>query len=174
MSILYYDHLDSSTDAAKRLIKTGITVPTSIIARQQDKGRGQHGRHWHSEPGGLFYSFIYPYPFPFTQIESLQLKIAQVVVDAIQIHTGILCRIKKPNDVYFEDQKCAGILLESSSQGCEEAAQHAIIGIGLNINQASFPNTLEQTATSLKLIANRDFDMDPFIQTFHKELPYVF
>ena len=172
MNILYYTSLDSSNDEAKRLIKKGLNEKTSIITKVQTQGRGQLGRRWDSQLGGLYYTYIHPHPFKLNNIKTLQLKIVGLVSQIIQNITGITCQIKAPNDLYYDGKKCAGILLESSSRGCDNMAQYAIIGIGLNLNQNDFPGELN--ATSLSQILNKEIDFKPFVNHFHKELSNVF
>ena len=61
--------------------------------------------------------------------------------------------IKWPNDVYVNDKKICGILLEG------QILEYLVIGVGLNVNQKQFPNDLRRPATSLSLECDKEFDL---------------
>jgi BirA family biotin operon repressor/biotin-[acetyl-CoA-carboxylase] ligase len=78
------------------------------------------------------------------------------VTDALEPLLGNDLKIKWPNDIYYGDKKLGGILIENLIQGTQ--LKHAIIGIGLNINQDSFPADAGN-AISLKQILHKDYDL---------------
>jgi len=70
------------------------------------------------------------------------------VQSAIQeIDSRVLPDLKWPNDVLIQGKKFCGILAEMSAEATR--VRHIVVGVGLNVNQASFPDDLAQTATSL-------------------------
>ncbi len=108
------------------------------MADFQTAGRGQIGSSWQSEPEkNLLCSFLlYPHilqpddQFLLAQITSLAL------VDALRPICPSLS-IKWPNDLYLEERKIGGILIQNQWQG--SSLKSSVIGIGLNVNQQSFP-----------------------------------
>ena len=69
--------------------------------------------------------------------------------------------IKKPNDIYVEDKKIAGILIEHSIQG--EKLNYTIAGVGINVNQTQFDVSLPNP-TSLKLITKKNLSREHILQ----------
>ena len=65
--------------------------------------------------------------------------------------------IKKPNDIYINNKKLAGILIETKY--LENKLLYVIIGIGININQKKFPKEIKTTATSIFLETGKTFDV---------------
>ena len=108
-----------------------------VVAEDQTAGRGQVGNHWEAEPGqNLTFSLvIYPTclqakeQFLISQIAALSVK--QTLEAYVQP-----IRVKWPNDVYWQDRKICGMLIENDLLGCTIAT--SILGIGININQAQF------------------------------------
>lgn len=121
---------------------------TLVITDFQSVGKGQRGNHWESEPGAnlLFSTLLHPsYLQPKSQYY-IGLCMALATVKAIEAlsspHTGL--EVKWPNDLYLNDKKLAGILLESSLAGSK--VDFVVLGMGLNVRQLSFSNP---KATSL-------------------------
>lgn len=137
------------------------TEGTVIITDNQFSGRGQRGNRWISEPGKNFTLSIILKPnllpdqqFLITRV--IALGVADFVKTRIQPD---LVKIKWPNDILVAGQKVCGILIESSLSG--SSVQFVVAGIGLNMNQQSFENSL---ATSLGCVSGTSYDLQ-------KELP---
>ena len=86
----------------------------------------------------------------------LNIAVSLAVNDVLTNYFGQQAQIKWPNDSYVANEKIAGILIENLVQGNQ--IKHAIIGIGLNVNQTDFPSTL-QNVTSFKKILHIDYDL---------------
>ncbi len=126
------------------------------LAEEQTAGRGRSNHTWFSERGtGIYCSFLLRPPM--TPAESLWLSlIAGVAVqDAVRETTSLAADIRWPNDLLIHDKKFAGILKEMSSEASK--VHHAVVGIGINVNQPALPEELHKTATSLRLEAGREF-----------------
>jgi BirA family biotin operon repressor/biotin-[acetyl-CoA-carboxylase] ligase len=78
------------------------------------------------------------------------------VCGALTTLLGEKVRIKWPNDIYYEDKKLGGILIENLIQG--DRIKNSVIGIGLNINQEFFPDAAAN-AISVKQILQKDYDL---------------
>lgn len=117
------------------------------------------GQSWHSQAGEnlTFSTLFYPSFLPPQKSFLLTKVVALATRQAVAEITGKEVWIKWPNDIYLNDRKIAGILLQASLQGSR--LQHAIAGIGLNVNQTHFPTTLAR-ASSLALLTRRIYDLD--------------
>lgn len=128
------------------------------MAEGQYAGRGQQQNRWHSDPGkNLTFSLLLnPGFLPVTQQFDLTRAVSLGIIDALEPFLGTQLKIKWPNDIYYADGKLGGILIENLIQG--NHIKNSVIGIGLNINQDSFPAEVPN-AVSLKQILHRDYDL---------------
>ncbi len=140
-----------------------LTEGTVIMAEEQFDGRGQSNNKWLSEPGKnltfsllLFPSFINPN-------DQFLLNIA-VSIAINDVLTGIIgheCKIKWPNDIFFGNNKLGGVLIENILSG--KQWKYAVIGIGINVNQTSFPESIKNI-TSLKQITNASYSLNNLLE----------
>jgi len=114
----------------------------AIYTDFQSNGRGMGSNQWFSDPGLNLLTSIFLSPHP--QVEAAQqfrlnqyftLQVREVVARRIAD-----VQIKWPNDIYVGGKKIAGILIEHTLRG--NTLQHTIAGLGLNINQQSFPDNI--------------------------------
>lgn len=137
---------------------------SSVSADFQTAGRGQYGNSWESEKGkNLLISFVVrPLELDIHQQFYLSMAIAIAIAESISKYISIV-KIKWPNDIYINNNKIAGILIENTLRG--SIIYDTIIGLGLNINQTKFisdaPNPI-----SMKQITNTEYD----IQTIADEI----
>jgi BirA family biotin operon repressor/biotin-[acetyl-CoA-carboxylase] ligase len=124
------------------------------VAAAQTRGRGRLGRSWHSAPGeGLYLSAVL-LPRHVLSPAGLTIAAGLAVLDAVNELGLSRARLKWPNDVIVPtsngDAKLAGILVET--RGLDPARPHYVVGIGVNVAQASFPPelTAERAVASLK------------------------
>jgi BirA family transcriptional regulator, biotin operon repressor / biotin---[acetyl-CoA-carboxylase] ligase len=137
---------DSTNTRARELAAEGAPGGTVVTAAEQIAGRGRQGRAWTAPAGkALLYSAVLR---PFDERHALlPLAVPLALCEtAEELQPGIECRVKWPNDVWLEERKLAGILIETRTQ-----ERWAVIGIGLNLSIApdEFPPDLRQTAVSL-------------------------
>jgi len=120
-----------------------------LLALHQTGGRGRRGAHWFAEPAtSLVFSILVRPEEPVALWPRLALAAGLAVAEAIESF-GISAGLKWPNDVWVQQRKVAGILVEAGPD-C------AIVGIGLNVNTRSFPAEISQIATSLCLATGRE------------------
>jgi BirA family biotin operon repressor/biotin-[acetyl-CoA-carboxylase] ligase len=121
-----------------------------FLAEEQTAGRGRGNHKWHSERGTGIYCSVILRP-QITPADALWLSLMAAVAtqDAVREITGQSCDIRWPNDLLLSDKKFCGILTELTSEATR--VRHAIVGIGINVNQQSFPEELAELATSLHL-----------------------
>jgi BirA family biotin operon repressor/biotin-[acetyl-CoA-carboxylase] ligase len=158
----------STNDYLKEKLANSAPLPegTVIMAVHQTQGRGQQGAEWTSAPGeNLTFSLlldpktIQPV-HQFALTVSISLAMVECLEDLLpQSHT---VKIKWPNDIYVDGRKIAGILIENILAG--KHWKHAIIGIGLNVNQTEFPESVREKATSLKLITGQHYELMEIFQ----------
>ncbi len=134
----------------------------AIFAHEQTAGKGQRGKSWASEKGtNIMLSIILnPQPLLISQQFQLSACVALAIHDFFRRYAGDDTKIKWPNDLYWQNRKAGGILIESIV-GSREAGggswDCAVAGIGININQTIFPEDLPNPV-SLKQITGRHFD----------------
>lgn len=154
--------VDSTNDEAKRLTRSSYEDGVVIVALKQLAGKGRMGRKWSSdEEGGLYFSFILRPELPPSDIASITLASGYAVCLAIREYTGIDARIKWPNDIIAGNKKLCGILTEMAAQS--DRIDYVVTGIGINVNNASFPDEIRDKATSLRLETGRIFDRSDFL-----------
>ncbi|MGI8461755.1 MAG: biotin--[acetyl-CoA-carboxylase] ligase [Solirubrobacterales bacterium] len=136
--------IDSTNIQARELADGGAPSGTIVTAAEQTAGRGRQGRSWSAPAGGaLLVSAILAPLGPEHGLLPLAAPLA-VCAAAEELGAGE-CRVKWPNDVWVEERKLAGILIEA------RPPDWAVIGIGLNVSIAveEFPAELRETATSI-------------------------
>ena len=152
--------VDSTNKFLKELLSnsTPVTEGTVIMAESQYAGRGQQQNTWHAEPGkNLTFSILLKPDFlPVSNQFDLTRAVSLGVFDALAPLAGEKLKIKWPNDIYYRDNKMGGMLIENIIQ--YGTIKDAVVGIGLNINQLSFPVHLTK-AISLIQILHRDYDL---------------
>jgi BirA family biotin operon repressor/biotin-[acetyl-CoA-carboxylase] ligase len=144
--------MDDAAAAAANGAKDGHVV----LADQQTRGRGAHGRHWVSPPSAdLYFSVVTRPKVDPASTALVTLAAGLGVRDAVATAVpGRSVLVKWPNDIWIERRKCAGILVESRTVGTR--IDSMIIGVGLNVNRSQWTPELAHTATSLR--AERDGD----------------
>jgi BirA family biotin operon repressor/biotin-[acetyl-CoA-carboxylase] ligase len=135
-----------------------VTEGTVIMAESQLAGRGQQQNRWYSSVSeSLAFSILLNPTFlkPDQQFD-LTRAVSLGVHQALKPLLGDALAIKWPNDIYVNKRKLGGILIENQIQG--HTIKNSIIGIGLNINQESFPDWVPNPI-SLKQILHTDYDL---------------
>lgn len=152
----------STNEEARLAINEGRATPGMVIfTTEQNAGRGQRGRIWKAEKDAsiALSALVRPDFLTVSQQFSLSMAVALAAQDLLAPYAGAEdIRIKWPNDIYWRDRKLAGILIESviSSSG---QWQWAVAGIGINVNQSSFPSDLPNPV-SLRQITGKLFDCE--------------
>ncbi len=156
-TIFSYDTLDSTNDKAwELLIQKRIRVPFVVKANKQLYGKGRYGRSWVSEIGGLYFSIV----------ENDRFNNELLVCTTLALHDtlstfAIKTRIILPNDIYTDNGKIAGILVE-------RRGSYTVNGIGINVNQKSFPE-LDRKVTSMFLETGKTYNTKEILGNFLEE-----
>jgi len=166
---------ESTNDYAAALAQKTDKNLFAVMAKEQTKGKGQAGNVWFSEKESSITLSICLKPEFIEPQQQFELnKITALSVRDFLCQAGCLAEnvhIKWPNDVLIHKKKTAGILTENIIAG--HRYKQAVIGVGININQTSFPNDLPN-ATSLAIETGKQFDTEnlgvAFLKIFEKWL----
>ena len=157
----HYLKVSQTASTNTYLSRLAATLPggTVIYTPCQTEGRGQKGNSWESEDGkNLTFSILLKHP-PVKARDQFYLSeaAALAVVEALTAEAGDGFTVKWPNDVYWQDKKICGMLIENSLDGTDIAT--CIIGIGINVNQERFVSDAPNPV-SLINITDREHDLD--------------
>ncbi len=142
-----FEVIDSTNTEALKQARAGADEGTCVMARQQNAGRGRHGRVWISESdAGLYFSIVLR-PKLEPQFLSLITLMAGVAVHDTLQEFGLSPDIKWVNDILVHEKKISGILAETTETAKGLAV---IVGIGINIRTSNFPPEIAETATSIE------------------------
>lgn len=169
--IHYISRTDSTNNYVKSLLEHEYPPELSLyLAKEQNKGRGQRGNYWFSEPGKNHTATVVFYPSFLPPANQFQLSkfVCLAVIETLSryINPDNLA-VKWPNDIYYNQQKIAGILIESSLLGA--GFEYVIAGIGINVNQDFFPSWLPNPI-SIKKITYEDTNLLEFNEHLHKTI----
>ena len=166
-NIEWTDSVDSTNNEVKRRIEC-LSDLYVISAVQQTAGRGQRGNIWLSEPGkNLTFSMAVKYGGELFADASPENQfvingiISLSIVELLAVH-GIDARIKLPNDIYVNGKKICGILIEHSVLG--SSLLHSIIGVGLNVNQLDFDESLANPTSMLLEVSGDEMDLPSLLE----------
>lgn len=155
--------VDSTNNYARKLIHEGMAQHgTAVFAHDQFAGKGQRGKTWKAEKNANITLSIIIDPAPLKIPEQFHLIACTAVAtfDFFSRYAGDETFIKWPNDLYWQDRKAGGILIENViGRNVSENGkwQWAIVGTGININQTSFTPDLKNPV-SLRQITGKSFD----------------
>jgi BirA family biotin operon repressor/biotin-[acetyl-CoA-carboxylase] ligase len=163
-SLVKLHEVDSTNTYLKDLLSNSkpLIEGTVIMADYQTSGRGQKDNVWESEKGAnLTFSVLFRPSFldvnqQFQLNKAISLGVSDVLIEIL----GESSKIKWPNDIYFQDKKIGGILIENTIKG--NFLKESIVGIGLNVNQKEF-GLNNNRATSLSKILHQDYHLDKLL-----------
>jgi len=135
-----FAEIDSTNTELMRRARAGHTAPALLVALTQTAGRGRLGRGWHSRTGE---SLTFSLGLPLAPLNWSGLSLVVGVALAEALHPRI--RLKWPNDLWLDDRKLAGILIETASVAAPNAPRYVVAGVGLNISN---PRQAAELATA--------------------------
>jgi len=152
------DTVDSTNNYAMEQVHAGLANHgMAWFANEQTAGKGQRGKAWQTEKGSnvIMSIALQPGYFSSNQQFLLSAAVALSVFGLFSKYAGDETKIKWPNDLYWRDRKAGGVLIESIFHG--KTWKWAVVGIGININQVVFDDSL-QNPVSLQQITGKEFD----------------
>ena len=174
MKITHFKNIDSTNSYLQNLLDKGEDVADNVVVTDfQTSGKGQGKNVWQSEDGkNLLFSIALD--MSFLKAEDQFLLTQMVSVAMIDVLKKYLPEenlfIKWPNDIYFNNKKIAGILIKNEIKGIMLGT--SIIGIGLNVNQTSFDESLPNPI-SMKMITGKDYDLEEILLAISCQLSAV-
>lgn len=131
---------------------------SAVFAHEQYAGKGQRGKSWQSKKGENVHLSVVLHPGKIgLHQQFLLIALAALSVRAVfERYAGSQIAIKWPNDIYFNNRKACGILIENIISGREW--KWAVAGIGINVNQVDFSDVTDRQPVSLRQITGKSFD----------------
>jgi len=165
MKVENFDELPSTQEYAKerRLLGENLTV----IAKRQSGGKGTKGRSFSSLEGGVYLSKLTFYEnFPAKEAFKIMVGTAVAVCETLRFY-GLNPVIKWPNDIFVNDKKICGILIEQVVSG--KKISSSIVGVGLNVYN-ELPEELFNIATTMKTETGNDYSVEEVANRLTEEL----
>ncbi len=155
--IHHYYKLGSTNTAAMEAASAGAPEGSVFLAEQQTAGKGRGGHSWHSvQSDGIYCSVVLRPPLPPSQALILSLAAGLAAHAAVrEIDSRAQPDLKWPNDLLIEGKKFCGILTEMNAEATR--VRYVVVGIGINVNQKTFPGELLSIATSLRLATGSEW-----------------
>ncbi len=168
----HFERTGSTNVTAMHAGAEGAPEGSLFIAEEQLAGKGRGGHAWHSEPdSGIYISALLRPRMPAADTLWFSLIAGLAAHHAISQVIGLSCDLRWPNDIMLGEKKLGGILTELSSEGA--SVRYLVVGVGLNVNQASFPAELAGLATSLCMETDREWPraelLAALLKSFHAE-----
>lgn len=171
-TILHFEAIGSTNDEALRQARLGADEGLCIVADEQTKGRGRHGRMWVSaNNAGLYFSLVLRPKMDLRYLPMITLMAGVAVHDTLEKLYGFDADIKWANDILVNEKKISGILCET----CETPkGQAVIVGIGINLKLTNFPPEIAETATSIEAEYGSAPDREELLQSLTGFLDYTY
>lgn len=141
---------------ARKARPVGIPAPEGsvYVAEEQTAGRGRGGHGWHSaRSAGIYCSVVLRPQVAPADVLMLSLATGLAVRQGVEEVTGLRADLRWPNDLLLGGKKFGGILIEMNAEATR--VRHAVVGMGINVNQETFPPSIAATSTSLRLETGR-------------------
>lgn len=171
--IIYIEKTDSTNSCLKQLLQDEKPEEgTVLVTNHQTAGRGQRGNSWEAEKGkNLTFSMVlYPHFIPIDKQFILSQLVSLAIKDVLSEYTSEIT-IKWPNDIYWQEKKIVGILIENTLS--ENGLENSILGVGINVNQKVFisdaPNPI-----SLNQITGKEYDLRSLLETIQNKILYYY
>lgn len=173
--IIYFDKIDSTNNAAKKMMHDGKKENIIVIAENQTECRGRYGRSFfNAEKKGLYFSLSEIPRDDDTNLTIIPLVASLAVAESVADCTGLDIKIKWPNDILYGNKKLCGILTEASIEAESGKIKYYVVGIGINVlhNINDFPEDIAEIATSILIesgkILERKLLLHSVVKSFNK------
>lgn len=177
-TIQWYEMTDSTSSMALRDMDS-LEDKTVIAAEFQTAGRGQGDHVWLSQKGkNLTFTIVLKYTSERSVMlahQQLITMISSLAVKDFLSHLHIEAKIKAPNDIYVDNKKICGMLIENGASN--DKLEWSAIGIGINMNQESFPQELPN-AVSARQLTGIEYSLHSclefFLEDFERRLDMLY
>lgn len=168
----YFKEIESTHLYAKKIAEKEENEGMLLLAEVQTGGIGTKGRSWYTGYGKNIAATIILHPkCKINKLDNLTIEIAEKIRDAIYELYGYELKIKKPNDLMFNNKKICGILTEIHTQG--EKIKYLLISFGFNVNEEKFPDETKNIATSLKKETGKEFAREEILVKIIEKLEEI-
>lgn len=165
----FFPSIESTNTFAMREAERGAADGSVYFADEQTLGRGRGARGWASAPGsGLYVSVVLRPRLAPADVLWLSLAAGLAAQKAVRRTTGLDADVRWPNDLLLGGRKFCGILTELNAEVTR--VRHAVVGIGINVHQAEFPEELRGLATSLRMETGREWPRQELLVELLKSL----
>lgn len=153
----HFYKIGSTNTAAMAAAAQGAPEGSVFLAEEQTQGRGRGAHIWESaRSAGIYCSCVLRPKLPPAEALVLSLAVGLAVREAIrQVNESVDVDLKWPNDVLIGGRKVCGILTEMNAEATR--VRYIVAGIGINVNHANFPKSLETEASSLRLATGSEW-----------------
>jgi BirA family transcriptional regulator, biotin operon repressor / biotin---[acetyl-CoA-carboxylase] ligase len=153
----HYYNIDSTSTLAMDAARNGAPEGSVYLSEQQTAGRGRGGNSWHSPRStGIYCSLVLRPALPPSEVLIFALAAGLAVQAAVgELDPALSPDLKWPNDLLIRGKKFCGILTEMNAEATR--VRHVVVGIGVNVNQTTFPADLETSATSLRMATGTEY-----------------
>jgi BirA family biotin operon repressor/biotin-[acetyl-CoA-carboxylase] ligase len=152
----FFPSIESTNTYAMRQAEAGAPDGSVYFADEQTLGRGRGAHGWESAPGsGLYVSVVLRPRLAPADVLWLSLAAGLAAQEAVRRTTALEADVRWPNDLLLGRRKFCGILTELNAEVTR--VRHAVVGIGINVHQAEFPEELRELATSLRIETGREW-----------------
>lgn len=171
--IFYYKQLDSTNSFIKKEADK-LTHGCVVIAEEQIHGRAKNSKTFYSpKENGIYMSILIKKNVFSDSLKLLTITVFLAVMKGIEKTTGLFPETDW-NSIFIKDKKIAGILIECSLECDTNSVEYVVIGIGINVNNQSFPKELKDKVTSLKMEKNEEISKKKLIcnilEEFEKDI----
>ena len=170
--IVWHKELDSTNNEVRRHLGD-LDNMSAVAAMGQTCGRGRGSHRWIAAPGqNLTFSLLLRFgkggnpELPASDAVRITHFCTLAVCDLLE-EQGLKPRIKWPNDIWIEDRKICGILIENVFSG--NTVESSIVGIGLNLNQKEFDPALPNP-TSLSLETGNEYPLEETMDALYEKI----
>lgn len=160
----------STNQVAALAAMQGAREGLVVVARRQNAGRGSKGHRWLHLPGSLSFSVLTRPCCPPEKLAALPYLAMEACAAAVEKSCGVTLEKRLPNDLFLNDRKVVGILVESLFHNAD--LQWAVVGIGVNVNvpASAVPPELEGIASSLYAQTGTAFSVTKLLRHLLEEL----
>ena len=166
MTNLYLDHffyksLENTNDTTKKIYESKKSQNIALLSLLQKHGRGRTSKKWISQKGDLTCSFLLSFQTNVSKLGQINLWfINKVFIVLKELNPDLNLKIKWPNDLYLDEKKLGGILVETSI--LNEKVNYFLFGVGINL--VSNPKNLCYPTTSLSNLSKKISPLKLFLE----------
>ena len=158
-----YENVNSTNDLAIKIIKNSKNKSGIVIANNQKRGRGRHGKKWISFKGNIFVSIFFNYGKNDVSLKKMTYINCFLVKKLLLSYCKKRISIKPPNDLLIDKKKISGILQEIIKK---DKTKYMIVGIGINL--INNPNIIDYPTTNLSEVSKKKVNKNEIILRLKK------